>query len=648
MSAKKVVAIILSTTLIALLAFCITWAVINFDAIKYAMSGTALYTKEDLDAAYEDGYNTAGLNNQDLQTQITSLRNQLDAKTKEYNDANKDYLDAQSALEKKAEELEKANAKVSELSNNASSLESSLAQAQTDLATAQSNYSKALSDYQTASNRVDELEQEVFNLNTTIKSYEDFKESVESTETVVATFEYNGAVILMQQYTSGATITGVDVPEDTDEIKFNGWTVDGQLVDLNNYVITQSTTFVADLTKTTYYTVTFYVDGEVYDTQKILAGATFDIPEEPTKDGFDFNGWTVNNETVDLENYTVSGNVSFVASFIGSYVVNFYVDDTVYDTQHLVSGDTITIPENPTKDGYEFKGWSVNGRIVDLNEYSLVGNTDFIAAFEALVYYTVTFKVGTTVYDTQTVLSGSSITLPDNPIKYGYDFKGWSIDAQTIVTVTTENISSSVEYIAVFDVSSSSILSSLDSGLYDDNLTLTMSWNEILASGFLYFDDNDVLCSLNSNGPDYSLSGILVIDNSVTAISSSFLANQDALKSVVVPGTIKEIPYNFGFNCDVLTTIIFCEGVETVGSGLGKFSNSLSTVVLPSTITYNYGIMDSSSTCIFYCFRSYSYDGLLGTQKLYYFYSQNEPTETQLSETSRWWHYVDGYPVVWE
>ena len=45
MSAKKVIGIIVSSVLVLVLGFCITWTVINFDAIKYAMSGTALYTK---------------------------------------------------------------------------------------------------------------------------------------------------------------------------------------------------------------------------------------------------------------------------------------------------------------------------------------------------------------------------------------------------------------------------------------------------------------------------------------------------------------------------------------------------------------------------------------------------------------------------
>ena len=56
---KKVLIAIFSIIIIAAFAFLITWGIINFNKVKEGISGTGLYTKEDVDNAYNDGYNTA-------------------------------------------------------------------------------------------------------------------------------------------------------------------------------------------------------------------------------------------------------------------------------------------------------------------------------------------------------------------------------------------------------------------------------------------------------------------------------------------------------------------------------------------------------------------------------------------------------------
>lgn len=274
MSAKKVIGIIVSSVLVLVLGFCITWTVINFDAIKYAMSGTALYTKEDLEAAYQDGYNSAGLDHKDLQDIIADLRADLDAETAKYNTANANYLEYVA------------------------------------------KYGEASEEAKTAKAQVQELEKEVSNLETTIKSYEAFKEAVEAENKVTATFEYDGAIILLQSYDKGSTITGVTVPEDTDEIQFNGWTVNGEAVDLSTYTISENTTFVADLTYYTYYTVTFKVDDTEYDSQRVLSGSAITLPESPTKDDYVFIGWSIDGENVvDITADCISAHTTYIAVF---------------------------------------------------------------------------------------------------------------------------------------------------------------------------------------------------------------------------------------------------------------------------------------------------------------------------------------------
>ncbi|WP_260449729.1 BspA family leucine-rich repeat surface protein [Listeria innocua] len=86
------------------------------------------------------------------------------------------------------------------------------------------------------------------------------------------------------------------------------------------------------------------------------------------------------------------------------------------------------LPSEPTKQGYEFKGWKDNtGTMVDFSILDLDLNNqnefDFYAAFEKKGY-TVTFDVEGK-QEQQAVLFEELITEPTVPYKAGYAFTGW-------------------------------------------------------------------------------------------------------------------------------------------------------------------------------------------------------------------------------
>ncbi|EAF1671379.1 BspA family leucine-rich repeat surface protein [Listeria monocytogenes] len=91
------------------------------------------------------------------------------------------------------------------------------------------------------------------------------------------------------------------------------------------------------------------------------------------------------------------------------------------------------LPSEPTKQGYEFKGWKDNtGTIVDFNTLDLDLNSqhefDFYAAFEKKEY-TVTFD-SDGKKETQNVLFDGRIKEPTVPKKAGYKFVGWYTSKQ--------------------------------------------------------------------------------------------------------------------------------------------------------------------------------------------------------------------------
>lgn len=265
---KKKGSIIFTTILVCLLGFCVIWSISNFDKLKLAISGTSLYTKEDVDNAYRDGYDTAVTDKSDLLVQIETLRNELDIKTAEL-----------SALKNKLADYDAITTENHELKQE-----------------------------------IKALEKEIENLNLTISAYEKFVEDVEEADKLVATFMYDGAIYALQRYENGATIS-IEDPVSTEDVKFLGWTKDGADVDLTNYVITESVTFEAKLAKSS--AVTFTVKGETFDSQRVAYGESPVLPSEtPDVYGYTFLGWSKDGvNVVDVTSDVIESTTNYVALF---------------------------------------------------------------------------------------------------------------------------------------------------------------------------------------------------------------------------------------------------------------------------------------------------------------------------------------------
>lgn len=99
----------------------------------------------------------------------------------------------------------------------------------------------------------------------------------------------------------------------------------------------------------TTYTVAFEVDGARYDTKKVKEGETISgTVADPTKSGFDFDGWTLNGEKVDIYTYKVNSNVTFVAAFTEKAAEDPDDNTNYFNVYIQVNGTYLTQPEAET------------------------------------------------------------------------------------------------------------------------------------------------------------------------------------------------------------------------------------------------------------------------------------------------------------
>ncbi len=200
--------------------------------------------------------------------------------------------------------------------------------------------------------------------------------------------------------------------------EFDGWSLNGTtVIDTSEYAITKNTNFYAVFTKL--HTVQFNDGTSVVSTQTVRNGeyANAENVSVTSTQYKTFAGWTVGGSVVDVSSYIISADTIFTATYTYSYDVTFKSDNSTHNSQIVQSGNYPTEPTAPTKTGYEFLGWSLNGTdIVSVTSTQITANTTFIAVWKELKK-TVSFvniETGENL-GTQTVSIGESATLPAKP-----------------------------------------------------------------------------------------------------------------------------------------------------------------------------------------------------------------------------------------
>lgn len=513
METKKVLGIIFSLLFVGAFAFVLSWGIINFNKVKDGMSGTGVYTKEDINKSYEDGYNTALTNKEEYNKLIASYRDtittlndnisQLNSQITTLTNNNKDYANQLTQLneqktnlqsqvdnlttiktnnettiaslnnqitslqnqvtnltnrgEEKSEQIKTLNSQITTLQNTVSQLQTTndmnvttITSLNTQIANLNSQISEMTLISQNSQSQINTLNNKISELQASVSYYESYIASLENGEQVVATFEFDGSVYNIQIVNKGSKLS-VTTPTSTTYKIFNGWTVNGSAIDLSTYTITTNTKIVADVTYK--YDVKFKVDDTIYNSQIITKNNCATLPNNPTKDGYEFEGWSLNGVDVvsDITTKQVTQNVTYTAVFTKLHTVTFVYEDTTKATQTIRNGNYATAPTIESTDYKVFNGWKVNGNIVDISTYKIVTNTTFVA--DVTYKYDVVFKVDNEVYNSQIVAKNGRALLPTNPTKDGYKFDGWTVNGVDLVDILSYTINEDTIFNAKFTVS---------------------------------------------------------------------------------------------------------------------------------------------------------------------------------------------------
>ena len=264
-----------------------------------------------------------------------------------------------------------------------------------------------------------------------------------------ASYTANAAATLYAQYTSSTSNGSITLPSAPTKsgYSFSGWydaASGGNKIGNAgaSYTPTKAITLYAQWSATG-YSITYTLNGGTVSgnpTSYTADTATFTL-KNPTKEGYDFTGWTGSNGTTAQTSVSIAkgstGNKSYTANWTPkTYTISYTLNSGTVSgnpTSYTIETATFTL-KNPTRTNYTFTGWTgsngTNPETTVTIAKGSTGNKSYTANWsQNVISYTISYNYDGGVKGTYAPTSANvdAYVQISNPTRSGYTFKGWSI-----------------------------------------------------------------------------------------------------------------------------------------------------------------------------------------------------------------------------
>lgn len=220
--------------------------------------------------------------------------------------------------------------------------------------------------------------------------------------------------------------------------------------------------------------VSYYINDVLYMQKSYQTGDLVQILPPPELDGYItyWSSWFPDTIQINENNqfYMPDENVIFYGTQTQvQYAITYYVDDVEYQTDMYDYGDTIIIPNSPTKTGYSFSGWLNVPQTMPAQNISVYG------AF-GINTYTLTYNVNNVKLDEETYEYDQTIVVKQLPTKTGYTYTAWSPQVPTTMPAydfVTNSNERPIKYKIVFNANGGSGTMANQEFYYDTAQQLT-------------------------------------------------------------------------------------------------------------------------------------------------------------------------------
>lgn len=187
------------------------------------------------------------------------------------------------------------------------------------------------------------------------------------------TFDTDGGSKVEMQSVIADSMVGKPTDPTKKDFKFISWQLDGKDYDFESKV-TKDITLKAtweEVQESIKYNVSFDSNGgSTIKAQSILENGKVTKPSDPTKEGYTFISWQLDNKNYDF-NTKVTKDITLKAIWEKNIVIYNVIFNTdggnSITTKKVTEGNMVSKPEDPIKEGYTFVSWQLDGTNYDFN-----------------------------------------------------------------------------------------------------------------------------------------------------------------------------------------------------------------------------------------------------------------------------------------
>ena len=394
---------------------------------------------------------------------------------------------------------------------------------------------------------------------------------------------YDGDKFISSLKTKGNETIELPIAPEKEDAEFKGWYLDEgvwqeQLTE--DYFLSHD--IDGDLDSFAYYlakeeptpeefTISFFVDGELYSSLLTAGNELLSLPEAPNKDNYEFKGWYFDDGTFEnrlypntYENLPLEANVSVYAyyTFIEDIPEEYQVSFIVNGGTPIEPVVTSKIEDEPktSRKGYTFLGWYLDSAYSEKVSFPLdvTENITLYAKWEKNTY-DVHFELegGRGVSDLKTDRSETEPT----PTKDGYTFLGWYFDGGF-----ANKASFPLEVTG--------------------NITLYAKWEENEPAGITFTVDGSGLLTAVEGISETNSEVIIpseVNGQAVKQIGQDLFRNNPYLRKLSIPDGVT-LGYRMCSGCASLEEVDLPSGITVIPDYAFEGCASLRSIELPKTL----------------------------------------------------------------
>lgn len=212
------------------------------------------------------------------------------------------------------------------------------------------------------------------------------------------------------------------------------------------------------------FKLNFVVDNEIYTTINTSGGQTIELPKNPTKEGYTFDGWYWDKDVWSkpftansLLDAPISSDMSVYAKFNAiEYDITYNLDGGTHNNPLSYTMNDSIVLFDAEKTGYSFVGWYSDSNYntkVETISAGTTGDITLYAKFE-IVNYAITYTNTKDVDNnnpTSYNVNSEAITL-ENLSKDGYTFDGWFNGEEKVTEIakgSTGNLTLEAKWTAI-------------------------------------------------------------------------------------------------------------------------------------------------------------------------------------------------------